>query len=128
MPGPTRAGLFVYAKDKDRLSQFYGAIARMKVLNNTPELTVLESPDIQLLVHCIPSSIAAGITISTPPARREDSALKFFFTVPSLAEARLKAAALGGEVGDENWRGPGFLVCNAVDPEGNIFQVREMAA
>ena len=52
---------------------------------------------------------------------------RLFFTVPSIAAARSVAAALGGEVFTEQWKGPGFTVCNAMDPEGNIFQVREAA-
>lgn len=128
MPGPARAGLFIYAKDKDRLANFYEEIAGLTRLSDTPDMAVLDSPDIQLLVHGIPADIAAGITVTTPPTRREDTALKFFFTVSSLDETRLKAAALGGEVGKENWKGPGFVVCNAVDPEGNVFQVREISA
>lgn len=128
MPGPARAGLFIYANDLERLSSFYEAIAGMVRLHQTAELTVLESPDIQLLIHRIPPSIATGMTIKSPPDRREDTALKFFFTVPSLASARKQAAHLGGEVFNENWSGPGFVVCNACDPEGNIFQVRENAA
>lgn len=126
MPNPARAGLFIYAKDKNKLSHFYAEVAGMKKLKETPELTVLESPDIQLLVHSIPANIAASITITTPPEKREDTALKFFFTVASLEETRAQAAALGGEVWHENWEGPGFLVCNAMDPEGNVFQVRQM--
>ena len=128
MPGPARAGLFVYAKDKERLCRFYETIAGMQRLHETAELAVLESPDLQLLVHQIPAGIAAGITITTPPAKREDTALKFFFTVPSLDAARAAAASLGGEVWHDNWTGPGFVVCNAMDPEGNVFQVREPAA
>jgi predicted enzyme related to lactoylglutathione lyase len=127
MPGPARAGLFVYAKHKETLVRFYEAVAGMTRLKETPELTVLESPDIQLLVHQIPAAIADSIAISTPPARREDTALKFFFTVPSLDDARKRAAELGGEVWNENWAGTGFTVCNAMDPEGNVFQVREPA-
>ncbi len=94
----------------------------------TPELIVLESADIQLLVHWIPPPFAEGIVITSPPQRREDTALKFFFSVPSLAAARLAARAAGGEVFAENWQGPGFTVCNGMDPEGNVFQVREFAA
>ncbi|KFN42149.1 hypothetical protein N787_14185 [Arenimonas metalli CF5-1] len=89
---------------------------------------VLRSADIQLTIHAIPAAIAESISISIPPEKREDAALKFFFTVPSIPEAAAKAPALGGEVLPEQWHGPGFLVCNAVDPEGNIFQVRESAA
>jgi hypothetical protein len=35
---------------------------------------------------------------------------------------------LGGDVALEQWRGPGFVVCDATDPEGNLFHVREDAA
>lgn len=127
MPGPARAGLFVYALDKERLVRFYETIAGMSRLHETPDLTVLESPDIQLLVHRIPAPIAATLTINSPPARRDGTALKFFFTVAGIAVARELAAGLGGEVFDEVWQGPGFVVCNAMDPEGNVFQLRESA-
>lgn len=125
MPAPARAGLFMYAKHADRLARFYEAIAGLQRISETPELIVLQSPDLQLIVHAIPPHIADQIVISSPPIRREDTALKFFLSVPSLAAARDTAAALEGDVGHENWRGPGFTVCNAVDPEGNVFQLRE---
>jgi predicted enzyme related to lactoylglutathione lyase len=128
MSGPARAGLFLYALNMEAIAAFYAAIVGMETLSQTAELMVLESPDIQLLIHRIPDAIAATISLSSPPVRREDTALKFFFTVPSLAEARRTARALGGEVGDEHWQGPGFIVCHAVDPEGNIFQLREATA
>lgn len=127
MPGPARAGLFIYAVDAERIATFYARIAGMTRVHERDELIVLESPDMQLLVHRIPAPIAASIVIQTPPRKREDTALKFFFTVPSLAQARSAAAALGGAVFEENWRGPGFVVCNAMDPEGNVFQLREPA-
>ena len=125
MPAPARAGLFVYAKDAERVAGFYEAVAGMSRLRSSGDLIVLESADIQLLVHAIPEPIARDIEITSPPMRREDTALKFFLSVPSLDAARVVAARLGGEVFDENWRGPGFVMCNAMDPEGNVFQLRE---
>lgn len=127
MSGPARAGLFIYAKDLSRLAKFYESFLGMTRAHATPDLVVLRSPDIQLTLHAMPPAIAASITISDPPAKRDNTALKFFFTVPSLAQAQDLATSLGGEVLQEQWRGPGFTVCNAVDPEGNIFQVRESA-
>lgn len=127
MSGPARAGLFIYAKDLTRLAKFYESFLGMTRAHATPDLVVLRSPDIQLTLHAMPPAIAASITISDPPAKRDNTALKFFFTVPSLAQAQDLAPSLGGEVLQEQWRGPGFTVCNAVDPEGNIFQVRESA-
>ena len=125
MPGAARAGLFVYAKDAERVAGFYEAVAGMSRLQSSADLIVLGSADIQLLVHAIPDPIARDIEVTSPPMRREDTALKFFLSVPSLDVARADAARLGGEVFDENWRGPGFVVCNAMDPEGNVFQLRE---
>ena len=125
MPGPARAGLFLYAKDLARVAGFYESLLGMKRAHESPEIVVLESPDIQLVVHAIPSHIASNIVITSPPQRRENTALKFFFTVPSLAAARMAAPPLGGEVFPEQWQGPGFVVCNACDPEGNVFHIRE---
>lgn len=117
--------MFLYAKDLARLAAFYEAVLGIARQHASADLVVLQSPDIQLVLHAIPTRIAAEIVITTPPQKREDTALKFFFTVPSIADARAKAARLGGEVYTENWTGPGFVVCNACDPEGNVFQVRE---
>lgn len=128
MPGPARAGLFVYAVDAPRLAAFYEAVAGMRLLHQADGLWVLESPDIQLLVHAIPAPIAAQISLSSPPQRREDTALKFFFSVDSLAQTGPLIAQLGGELFAERWPGPGFTVANAMDPEGNVFQLREPAA
>ena len=127
MAGPAQAGLFIYAKDVARLADFYEAVLGMSRAFATEELIVVQSPDIQLVVHAMPVQVAATVTITAPPQRR-DTALKFFFTVPSIAAARSSAATLGGEVIDEQWEGPGFRVCNACDPEGNVFQVRESVA
>ncbi|MFO1207203.1 MAG: VOC family protein [Burkholderiales bacterium] len=128
MSGPARAGLFLYAKDLPRLAEFYESVAGFARLHESAELIVLQSPDIQLVVHAIPEDIAQNIVIASPPERRANTALKFFFSVPSLLRAREVAAGLGGEVFSENWPGPGFVVCNAMDPEGNVFQLRESAA
>jgi catechol 2,3-dioxygenase-like lactoylglutathione lyase family enzyme len=127
MPGPARAGALIYAKDLERLASFYERLLPMARLHTSDELVVLESPDIQLLVHAIPPHIASTVHIESPPRRREQTAIKLFFTVSSIAAARTTASALGGEVYTEQWQGPGFRACNACDPEGNVFQVRENA-
>lgn len=125
MAGPAREGVFVYAKDLERLAAFYVSLLGLRRVHGDAEFVVLDGTSIQLIVHAMPPAIAASIRITSPPVRRQDTALKFFFTVPSLADARERAAALGGEVMAEVWSGPGFRVCNAMDPEGNVFQVRE---
>lgn len=128
MPGPARAGLFVYAKDVERLAAFYIDMLGMIRAHATPQMIVLRSPDLQMVVHAMPPERAAQVSIATPPVPRDDAAFKFFHTVPSLVQAGETASALGGAVWPEQYRGPGFIVCNAVDPEGNIFQLRELVA
>jgi Glyoxalase-like domain len=125
MPGPARAGAVVYAKNVELLSGFYEKLLPMTRLHATDELVVLESPDFQLVVHALPPHIAPTVSIQSPPERRDRVAVKLFFTVASIATTRYKATELGGEVLPEQWQGPGFNVCNACDPEGNLFQVRE---
>ena len=125
MSGPARAGLFVYAVDATRVARFYQNVVGMEILHERGDLIVLQSPDIQLLVHKIPAAIANGISIEVPPIRRENTALKFFFTVQSLDSARNSAGEYNGEIFNETWDGPGFIACNGIDPEGNVFQIRE---
>lgn len=125
MPGPANAGLFIYAKDLDRLADFYARVLGMKCVAESPDLRVLESAHMQLVLHEIPRFIANQIEITVPPVKREDTALKFFFTVPSLAAAQTAMNATGGDLFGETFDGPGFCACNAYDPEGNIFQLRE---
>lgn len=126
MSGPERAGVLVYAKDLVRLSRFYCDVLGMAVRHTDADHHILGDGDLQIVVHAIPAVIADTIEIATPPAPREDAAYTPFFTVASLAAAREAARLAGGGVFEEGWEGPGYLVRNAYDPEGNILQLREL--
>ena len=128
MPGPAAAGVLIYAKDFQSLASFYERVLGMQRLHEDEHIIVLESAALQLVIHALPAEIAARVKIGTPPQRRADVALKFFITVPAIAEAESAAQALGGQVFDERWQGPGFAACNAMDKEGNVFQLRENLA
>ncbi|WP_421198348.1 VOC family protein [Aeromonas enteropelogenes] len=125
MPGPARAGALIYAKDPGLLTHFYRTLLQMDLLSQDEQLVVLENGDVQLLLHTIPEPYAGQIEVTQPPELRELSAIKLFFTVPSLAWAEAKAADLGGGLLPQQWSGPGFVLRNAFDPEGNILQLRE---
>ncbi|MBL0681136.1 VOC family protein [Aeromonas dhakensis] len=125
MPGPARAGALIYARDPGLLSHFYRTLLQMEIHSQSDELIVQENADIQLLLHAIPAPYAEQVVITTPPQLREQGAIKLFFTVPSLAWAEAKASDLGGGLLPQQWSGPGFVVRNAFDPEGNILQLRE---
>lgn len=123
--GPARAGLFLYAKDLARVADFYAALLGLRTLHATDEIRVLAGDGLQLVVHAIPAGIAATVQIASPPVPRGDTALKFFFTVASLADAEVQATAMGGGMFGPVYPGERFTARNAFDPEGNIFQARE---
>ena len=125
MPGPARAGALIYARDLGLLTHFYRTLLQMDIRSQDAAFVVMENDDIQLLIHAIPESIAFDIDIQVPPQLREQGAIKLFFTVPSLAWAEARAADLGGGLLPQQWPGPGFVLRNAFDPEGNILQLRE---
>jgi predicted enzyme related to lactoylglutathione lyase len=120
------AGAVVYAKDMDRLSRFYSELAGLPIIQRDPGYVLLASASFQLAVVAISPAIAAQITISSPPERREDTAIKLCFAVPSLPAARDAAVRLGGDLNgpEREWEFHGTIVCDGCDPEGNVVQVR----
>lgn len=130
MPFPFAAGAVVYAKHLSRVGDFYRTVMGLAVAHAEADHLVLESPAFQLVVVAIPEHLAAGIVIDSPPQRREDTAVKLIFPVPSIADARAAARSLGGELNgpEREWEFQGCRVCDGHDPEGNVVQVRAPAA
>ncbi|MGL4251700.1 MAG: VOC family protein [Aeromonas sp.] len=126
MPDPARAGALIYAKDPGLLTHFYRMLLQMEIRSQSDDLIVLDNGDIQLVIHAIPESYAEQVQITRPPELRDAGAIKLFFTVTSLAWAEARAADLGGGLQPQQWSGPGFVLRNAFDPEGNILQLREL--
>ena len=127
MANPFTAGAIVYAKDIARLARFYAAVADLEIVHEVDDHVVLESETYELVVVAIPAATAARIVISTPPARRENTAFKLSFAVDSLADARTATQAAGGELNPPGteWDFQGLRVCDGCDPEGNMIQLRE---
>ncbi|MFL6626660.1 MAG: VOC family protein [Burkholderiaceae bacterium] len=128
MAQPFNAGAIVYAKDIHVLARFYAAVADLEVMHEVDDHIVLESETVELVIVAIPAATAARIVITTPPQRRENTAFKPVFAVPSLAEARASAKANGGELDPpgKEWKFQGLRVCDGCDPEGNVIQLREL--
>ena len=128
MAHPFSAGAIVYAKDIQRVARFYAEVADLEVMHEVEDHIVLESETVELVIVAIPPDIAARIVITTPPQRRENTALKLVFAVPSLSQARTTAEANGGELNPpgKEWSFQGLRVCDGCDPEGNMIQLREL--
>lgn len=125
MPGPASAGVFVYALDLASMTRFYEGVLGLERLRETHDLVVLDAPPLQVVLNAMPPEAAARARAHPPPRGGHHWPYKFFFTVASLADAAATARSLGGDVLPEVYRGPGFIVQNFVDPEGNVFHLRE---
>jgi predicted enzyme related to lactoylglutathione lyase len=117
----------IFAKDVARLSRFYSEVIGMTEVHADHDHVILDEGGFQLVIHGMPKQVAAAIDITVPPYIREDTPIKVCLPVESIALARTRAAELGGGVGsgDEQWQAGGFTACDAYDPEGNVFQLRE---
>ena len=123
MPTNIRPGAVIFTGDHKRLAKFYEGVSGLSVRYADEGITVLGSETFELVIHSLPNEP----TLSDPPRVREDTYIKPFFPVRSLAEAREKAAALGGQLRPQNeeWEARGFRACEAIDPDGNVIQFRE---
>lgn len=123
-----KAGAVVFAKDVNKVACFYELLLAMSVVHAESEKVVLESEEMLLVIHGIPKAIGEGIVITDPPEIREETPIKLFFPVRSLAEARANAPRWGGRVNppSQEWTAGNFRACDGFDPEGNVVQFREL--
>ncbi len=129
MPNTLKPGAVIFAMNLELVAKFYEELVPMAVAHVERNHIVLESERIQLVIHAIPKRVADSIDIAELPVVREQTPIKLFFPVSSLAEARVKAALLGGRLGpsQNEWEARGFRACDGHDPEGNVFQLRQDA-
>lgn len=76
----------------------------------------------ELTLHAIPTNIAEMIKIECPPVPREDEPVKLIFEVRDVEGERERLESLGIRTVRRHWQQPGEA-CDAIDPEGNIFQL-----
>ena len=121
-----RPGAVIFTGNHKRLANFYEGITGLTVSFADDKVTVLRSDSFELVIHALPNE-ASESAVDELPHVGQDSYIKLFFPVPSLSEARERAAALGGELrpAREEWTARGFRACEAIDPDGNVIQFRE---
>lgn len=117
----------VFAKDLDRILQFYESLGFTRGSIKPNDFGVLQSGQSELTIVQIPEHISAGITISEPPVVRSDTAIKLVFEVPSIDDALLNVEVNGGSKGEfKRWHYANFSAHECVDPEGNVLQLRQI--
>ena len=121
-----RPGAVIFTGDPRRLANFYETVAGLTLSYEDDQITLLRSESFELVIHALPREPSAV----EPVAAREDCYIKPFFPVTSLAETRKRAAEMGGRLRPENeeWVARGFRACEAIDPDGNVIQFRELAS
>ena len=114
----------LYVKDLDLMKRFYGEMLGIVPTNRqwTDEWATFETGGARFSLHAIPAEIAKNIEIADPPPPREADPVKLIFEVKDVEVERARLESLGIQVLRRPWQKPGEA-CDAVDPEGNIFQI-----
>lgn len=121
-----QSGAVIYAKDFLRVANFYNNTTSLAIRTKDKSFVTLESESFQLVVIQAPSRIAGTIDIADPPKRREETPIKLVFFVGSISQHREIVKKFGGELygKEKEWEFDEQVVCDGIDPEGNIFQLR----
>ncbi len=121
--------LVIFAKNKKRVSAFYQRTLALRLAECAPSHDLLQGAGLELVIHTIPRRYAVGITITRPPAVREDTPFKPAFVVADLEAVRVAAKAAGGflKPAEAAWQIRGHTVLDGWDPEGNVVQFKQPA-
>jgi predicted enzyme related to lactoylglutathione lyase len=125
---PMAARAVLYAKSLQRLRDFYQHALGFAVKSASHDHAVLASAALDLVIVAMPEAIASSVMIDVPPQLRTEVPTKLVFATSSIGAARAAARAHGGDVlpPEKEWEYDGHRVCDGNDPEGNIFQLREL--
>lgn len=114
----------LYVKDLKRMKQFYGNMLGVQPTNHesTDVWAAFDAGGFRFALHAIPAEIAKHIDITSPPTPREKDPVKLIFEVNDVEFERARLESLGIKILRRPWQNPGEA-CDAVDPEGNVFQI-----
>jgi predicted enzyme related to lactoylglutathione lyase len=106
------------------MKRFYGDMLGIEATNQNLENTwaIFDTGDVRFALHAIPAGIADHIEITSPPVPREQEPVKLIFAVEDVEGERERLESLGIQTLRRPWQQSGEA-CDAVDPEGNIFQL-----
>lgn len=123
----TDAGAVLFALDVDKLAAFYLCALEFREAARGGNYRVLRRMGFELIVHAVPAAVAGRIGDAAPTQRRSDAAIKLGFAVSDLASLRERVAVCGGllDPPEREWSLADVRVVDGVDPEGNVFQLRQ---
>jgi predicted enzyme related to lactoylglutathione lyase len=114
----------LYVKDLERMKRFYSEMLGIVPTNHqwTDTWATFETGGSRFSLHAIPAEIAKNIEIGSPPTPREQDPVKLIFEVNDVESERARLESLGAQTLRRPWQKAGEA-CDAVDPEGNVFQI-----
>ena len=114
----------LYVKDLKRMKVFYSEMLGTNPTNQNwaDAWATFETGAAHFSLHAIPAEIAKSIVIDSPPTPREQHAVKLIFEVKDVESERARLESLGAKLLRRPWQKPGEA-CDAIDPEGNVFQI-----
>ncbi|RUE82538.1 VOC family protein [Pseudomonas aeruginosa] len=118
------SGMVLYVADLEKMARFYGQAFDLAISAGDHEHRVLCGEAFELVLLVTPAAQRAQAT--GQGARRGNCAIKLVFFVADLALLRRRLATLGGSLAppEQAWSFAGHQVCDAIDPEGNVLQLR----
>ncbi|MDB4954234.1 MAG: hypothetical protein JWO36_1803 [Myxococcales bacterium] len=116
--------VMVFAKDMAKMCAFYrDALGLQPVDESQPaEWVRFDAGGALFALHALPAATAKKISITDPPRRRADTAIKYTFHVADVAAMRERLLDQGGHMFDLKHFGD-LTLCDGMDPEGNVFQI-----
>lgn len=114
----------LYVKDLVQMKRFYIDLLGVESTNqnSTNEWALFDAGCVRFALHAIPAQIAQQIEIASPPLPRETNPVKLIFEVVDVEREKKRLESMGIRTLRRPWQQPGEA-CDAVDPEGNIFQL-----
>ena len=130
VPAPAPVQVVVYAKDVERLASFYQCALALAIAEQARTFVVLHGQGFEVAIVAMPEAAAAAIDLPSPPVPLEDTPIKPSFLVPSIEARRGAVTGAGGTLmpPEAAWTWRGQVHLDGVDPEGNVFQLRQPQA
>jgi len=127
--GESSLSVAIYVKDLSKLTEFYTGLLELDIRQAESGFAVLGRGAVELILVAMAPEWAQAVVITSPPEIREETPIKPLFPVKDIAQTRARAEGLGGRLKESaaEWAFHPYRVCDGYDPEGNVFQVRQVA-
>ena len=120
--------MVIYARDCRILADFYARMLQLSRAEEDDDFVQLASASLELVVVQAPPHIRDSIVLESPPLLREETPLKLSFAVQDVEALRDLIVAAGGGLKPctAGWEAWATRHLDGWDPEGNVFQLREL--